>query len=79
MIIIKNLLKTYNESYKNKLSSKRRYLALSISGTLNDKLINIPVIKYYFGKHSVYIRNEEKLIKLKVNLFEKIELTKKDI
>ena len=67
----------YNESHKNKLSSKRRYLALSISGTLNDKLINIPIIKYYFGKHSIYIRNEKKLIKLKVNLFEKIELTKK--
>lgn len=67
----------YNESHKNKLSSKRRYLALSISGTLNDKLINIPIIKYYFGKHSIYIRNEKQLIKLKVNLFEKIELTKK--
>ena len=67
----------YNESHKNKLSSKRKYLALSISGTLNDKLINIPIIKYYFGKHTIYIRNEEKLIKLKVNLFEKIELIKK--
>ena len=67
----------YNESHKNKLSSTRRYLPISISGTINDKLINIPIIKYFFGKQTIFIRNEEKLIKLKVNLFEKIKLTKK--